>query len=149
MQFIVKQGAPFTFDAKAFTDFVNTLKFQPDLTLYGPTFDHSIKDPTPNGIEVAKDNRIIILEGNYVLLNEGEWLNCNKHLDKRLWVDVNEETAKARLIMRHVKSGICKNEEEALIRVNDNDLLNGKYARSRLLNDTLIINSIDDTNFGI
>ena len=117
--------------------------------MYGPTFVHSIKDPTPNGIEVAKDNRIIILEGNYVLLNEGEWLNCNEHFDKRLWVDVNEETAKARLIIRHVKSGICKNEEEALTRVNDNDLLNGKYARSRLLNDTLIINSIDDTNFGI
>ena len=42
-------------------------------------------------------------------------------MDERWWVEVDWEVAKARLIKRHVLTGVAKDMEEAIWRADEND----------------------------
>ena len=35
-------------------------------TLSAPTFDHAVKDPVEGGVEIGRDVKIVVFEGNYV-----------------------------------------------------------------------------------
>ena len=35
-----------------------------------PSFDHGVGDPVPNGVQVIPQNKIVLVEGNYLLLGE-------------------------------------------------------------------------------
>ena len=68
-------------------------------------------------------------------------------MDELWFVEVEFETARKRLVGRHVKAGIAANEEEANKRVTDNDLVNGKeIVDGRLKVDEIVI-SIEDDNW--
>jgi len=75
-----RRGAPFTFDAEAVVELVKTLKNmpvttgeEPEVLIYAPSFDHAVKDPVQGAISISSRNRIIIIEGNYTLLNQSPW----------------------------------------------------------------------------
>ncbi|TIA86904.1 hypothetical protein E3P99_03537 [Wallemia hederae] len=144
-----RRGAPHTFDADAYTQFIHSLKSEPRVQLQAPTFSHSLKDPTPGGTQVDPSVEVVIIEGNYVLLDEERWIDAARTLDKKVWIDVDEEETKQRLVKRHLDSGICKDIEEAVQRAELNDLDNGRYARSKLVPDTQIIESVHDAKFAI
>jgi pantothenate kinase len=75
-----RRGAPFTFDAGAFIQLVHTLKdtpattsSEPEILVNAPSFDHAAKDPVENAISISSRSRIVIVEGNYTLLNQSPW----------------------------------------------------------------------------
>jgi pantothenate kinase len=75
-----RRGAPFTFDAAAFVRLVATLKttpvattMEPETSIFAPSFDHAIKDPVEDAISISSRTRIVIVEGNYTLLNQTPW----------------------------------------------------------------------------
>lgn len=47
-------------------------------------------------------------------------------MDERWFVDVDFEVARRRLVARHVKAGIARDEDEARKRADENDLVNGR-----------------------
>lgn len=69
---------------------------------------------------------MVVVEGNYVALDKGEWRQAGELMDEIWYVEVGEERARERLVRRHVASGICGDEEEAGRRVEGNDLVNGR-----------------------
>lgn len=121
-----RRGAPWTFDAAAAAKLVQRLK-----TTFGsedvlvPTFDHAIKDPVPGGLLVEKDAEVCIVEGNYVLSDQGAWASIAELLDER-WLDVNPAVVRSRVAKRHVASGIEPTMEQALARADYNDMPNGR-----------------------
>jgi len=75
-----RRGAPFTFDAEAFVQLVTKLKNMPvtkpveaELIVSAPSFDHAMKDPSPNAIAISSQDRLIVVEGNYTLLDLSPW----------------------------------------------------------------------------
>ena len=75
-----RRGAPFTFDAESFVDLVQRLsctpvtkKDEPENAIWAPSFDHAIKDPVKNDIRISSSQKIIVLEGSYLLLDEEPW----------------------------------------------------------------------------
>jgi pantothenate kinase len=85
-----RRGAPFTYDADAFVKLVMALRKSPvtasdelQLAFRVPSFDHSIQDPVHNDICVSSSDRIVILEGNYLLLDEEPWNVVAKLVDER------------------------------------------------------------------
>lgn len=38
-----------------------------------PAFDHAVQDPVPMQIRIPATTRVVLLEGNYVLLNKEPW----------------------------------------------------------------------------
>lgn len=120
-----RRGAPFTFNSSKLVKLVKELKSK-DI-VYAPDFDHKLKDPTENSIKVTKDTKIILLEGNYVLLKTDEWEELSELADEKWMVVTDPETIRKRLVQRHLDAGICKTAEESIERVETNDLVNAKY----------------------
>lgn len=124
-----RRGAAFTFDGEKFLGLVQTLRKKLDAdspSVFAPSFDHAIKDPVEDDIEIPPTCRVIFFEGNYLSLDKTPWNEAAKLMDELWFVEVDFETARQRLIPRHVKAGIAKNEEEADKRARENDLVNGK-----------------------
>ena len=145
-----RRGAAFTFDATSLLQFVKTLRqpLAPETkTLYAPSFDHAVKDPVHDDIPISPKARIVILEGNYLSLGKGEWKEAAELMDELWFVDVDFETARRRLVYRHVKAGIAKDEEEAGRRADENDLVNGKEIIQGRLDVHELIASKDDKSW--
>jgi pantothenate kinase len=66
-------------------------------------------------------------------------------MDELWFVEVDFETARKRLVPRHIKAGIALTEEEADKRVSENDLVNGEeIIRDRLEVQEIVISREDD-----
>jgi pantothenate kinase len=116
---IRRRGAPFTFDVASFRADLLRLK-QTRAGLF-PAFDHAEKDPRPNAIEVTPSVPLIIVEGNYLLMQE--W-RLEPLFDLRVFLDCDLDTAMERVALRHLACGISQTEEEARYRASTNDRLN-------------------------
>uniref|UniRef100_A0AC35GVW1 Phosphoribulokinase/uridine kinase domain-containing protein n=1 Tax=Panagrolaimus sp. PS1159 TaxID=55785 RepID=A0AC35GVW1_9BILA len=121
-----RRGAPFTFNSKELLEKVKELKCSKTLVT-APSFNHSIKDPKENDIQISSTIKIVILEGNYLLLKDPIWCEISKELNQKWLITADWEIIKERLIQRHLNAGICSNFNEALERANENDIPNGKY----------------------
>jgi pantothenate kinase len=145
-----RRGAAFTFDGNSFLSLVKKLREPvcPETsTLYAPSFDHAIKDPVHNDIAILPSVRIVIFEGNYCSLDKEPWKEAAKLMDELWFVDVDFEVARKRLIHRHVKAGIAKDEKEAEKRADENDLVNGKEIVESRLDVHEVITSQEDVEW--
>ncbi|KAI0386900.1 phosphoribulokinase/uridine kinase [Hypomontagnella monticulosa] len=124
-----RRGAEFTFDGASFLALVKSLRVVPPPPLapvYAPSFDHAVKDPKADDIAILPSHRIVVFEGNYVCLDKEPWREAAGLMDERWFVEVEFATARRRLVKRHVKAGIARDEEEAGRRADENDLVNGE-----------------------
>lgn len=83
---IHRRGAAFTFNAKEFLGLVQKLRkpvSEESKTIYAPSFDHATKDPVADNIPILVSSRIVLLEGNYILLNREPWKSAAELLDER------------------------------------------------------------------
>jgi pantothenate kinase len=119
-----RRGSHWTFDSHGYVSFVYSLREQlsPDTsTITAPSFDHTLKDPSPHAITILPEHRIVIVEGLYTFLSLPPWNEAGKLLDERWLVEVDPTVASNRLVKRHVASGIAKDLEEARWRSAEND----------------------------
>lgn len=101
------QGAAFTFDVEKYTTFVLSLRQTPMAPAVAfRTFSHAKKDPEPGAFLITPMHRIVVIEGLYVLLDEGGWRDSVNALDQLVWVECPREVARRRLIARHLKEGV-------------------------------------------
>ncbi|KAJ5669933.1 uncharacterized protein N7477_005296 [Penicillium maclennaniae] len=153
----VRRGAPWTFDLARFVEFVGRLRIWADKTplaaphsgtwteneiIRAPTFDHKAKDPVEDGILITPDVSIIIIEGNYLLLDEPGWRDLAKLVDYKIFVDTDLQEARERTAKRHVHTGVEKSIEDGYRRVDSNDYLNGVFIRKKLLAPDMVIKSV-------
>ena len=119
----IRRGSPFTFNS---TKFINDLIEARSLGEGSfPSFDHRIGDPIENDIQLSKTHQIIMVEGNYLLLDSDPWSRLrNEVFDEAWYLDVSVDEFKRRLMKRHVDVGL--NEEQALQRVMTNDGINAE-----------------------
>ena len=142
-----RRGAAFTFDGEAFLALVKKIR-EPlcpeSVTLHAPSFDHATKDPIADDIAISSSARILVFEGNYLSLNEMPWNQIAELMDELWFVKVDFETARQRLVERHVRTGVAETPDEALKRANENDLVNGEQIVKGRLNVTEELVSKDD-----
>ncbi|KAL3418308.1 nicotinamide riboside kinase [Phlyctema vagabunda] len=145
-----RRGAPFTFDAESFLLLIRKLRDEsitehdePERAIWAPSFDHAKKDPVEQDIRIPSSQQIIIIEGNYLLLDENPWNQIQDLVDETWFVSVERQTAKERLIARHIAAGIETNRPAAEARVESNDLRNGDLIRERLIIPNVIVESFD------
>jgi pantothenate kinase len=99
-----RKGAPATFDAEGFVALLGRLRANTDPVVYAPGFDRSIEQPIAGSIAVPRQARVIITEGNYLLL-DGPWLRGRQLLDEVWFRRVDEGVRLERLFARHVRFG--------------------------------------------
>ena len=123
-----RRGAPWTFNARAFVDRVALLRGERCAEVVRfPAFEHAKKDPEEDVVEVLGQHQVILVEGNYLLLQEPVWEELRTcHLIDEFWyVDVDLEEAMERVHQRHVREN-GESEEGARVRVDTNDALNAR-----------------------
>ncbi|EAW18990.1 phosphoribulokinase/uridine kinase family protein [Aspergillus fischeri NRRL 181] len=147
----IRRGAPWTFDAARFVQFIRRLRDWADSapcasaeTIYAPSFDHEAKDPVENGIAITDDAEIVIIEGNYLLLDEPEWREVAALVDYRVFVESDLQEARERVARRHVLAGIEKTLEDGFRRVDRNDYLNAVTIREKLIAPDLVVHSVTE-----
>jgi pantothenate kinase len=123
-----RRGAPWTFDARAFVDRVRAARTNTDSSTSVPAFDHQVHDPEEDAITILPSHKVILVEGNYLLLPDEPWRElwdgAGALLDERWFVDTAVDDAMTRVMGRHVAVG--RSAEEAKSRADGNDRLNGE-----------------------
>jgi pantothenate kinase len=97
----VLKGAPDTFDAEAFVRCLRDLKAGADMIV--PRYDRRLHDPVPDGSRVGPEDRVVLVEGNYLLLDRGVWAAVSGLLDLRLFLTAPPKALRAAMIERHVR----------------------------------------------
>jgi pantothenate kinase len=100
-----RKGAPDTFDALGYTAMLRRLASTPGETAYAPFFDRSIEEPIAGAIEVPSSARIIVTEGNYLLLESDGWGGVAELLTESWYVAPDPGLRRSRLVARHIEFG--------------------------------------------
>ena len=116
------KGAPHTFEGAQFVSFLHRLKHA-NSAVMGPGYSRQIEDVVDNAFTVLPDVRVLIVEGNYLLLTDGPWAGVKPLLDYAVFIDVGRETVKARLLKRHAEAGLFS-EERNIAHIERTDLPN-------------------------
>ncbi len=112
------KGAPETFDAAGFVRLVADLTTAAD-RIIAPAFDRE-SDRTINGaITVTADDHIVIVEGNYLLLERPPWTALRQLFDHVGYLDVDNATRVERLVARHARHGRSLDEARDFVHLSD------------------------------
>jgi pantothenate kinase len=130
-----RRGAPFTFDAHVTSPPYSAT----EQLLYAPNFDHALQDPVADAIPISSHNRLIIVEGNYTLLDEDPWKEVSALCEQKWFVDVPRDVVQERLVQRHLVAGIETSALKAVERVKENDLPNGDLIRKLLITPDVVL----------
>lgn len=105
-----RMGAPDTFDVPAFVALLRELRFSGGSVL-ARGFDREIEEPLADAIRISPENRIVVVEGNYLLHDADGWEEVAPLLDDTFVLIVDDDVRRARLIERHIRFG--KSAEDA------------------------------------
>jgi pantothenate kinase len=100
-----RKGAPETFDVTGYRDALARILDDTGETVYVPGFERDLEQPIAAAIAVPPEVRLVLTEGNYLLLNDEPWLRVRQTLKEVWYVEVPDEVRVERLISRHVEFG--------------------------------------------
>ena len=119
-----RKGAPDTFDVAGFVSLVKRIRSEQTQNIYYPIFDRAIEESIAAQGVVTAATKVVIIEGNYLLHDEGGWEVLNDLLDESWMVDVDDDKRISRLISRHIAYG--KDPEAAKAWAKGTDEVNAK-----------------------
>jgi pantothenate kinase len=116
-----RKGAPFTFDVAGFEVLLKRIKVrEPDIAI--PVFDRSMELARAAADLVTSDAKIVLIEGNYLLLNKAPWDRLRELFGFTILLSVSRDELERRLIQRWLDHGF--DMAYAKNWVASNDLLN-------------------------
>ncbi|MFE2811196.1 nucleoside/nucleotide kinase family protein [Streptomyces nigra] len=120
-----RKGAPDTFDMAGYAALLRRLREEPgDDIVYAPGFERELEQPIAGTVPVEPTARLVVTEGNYLLLDTGAWARVRAELDEVWFCELDEEERLRRLIARHERFG--KTHEEAVAWVMRSDQRNAE-----------------------
>ena len=137
-----RKGAPDTFDAAGYVALLRRLRDPGEGTVYAPQFCRDIEDSLANAIPVPPDVRLVITEGNYLLVQSGPWAELGGLLDEVWYLDLDEPVRLRWLADRHVRYG--RDAAEAAARATGPDQRNAELIEATRPHADLIINVIPE-----
>ena len=100
------KGAPDTFDSVGYAALLRRLRFQnEDEIVYAPEFRRETEEPIAGAIPALPATQLVIIEGNYLLLDDGPWAGGAALLDEVWYVEVDDAMRTDRLVQRHERFG--------------------------------------------
>ncbi|MDD3184799.1 MAG: nucleoside/nucleotide kinase family protein [Anaerostipes sp.] len=134
------KGCPETFDIDKLTVKLAAMKNE-DVTW--PVYDRNIHDVMEDAENVTGE--IVLIEGNWLLLNEGKWKDLKKVCDYSIFIRGEEHVLKDRLIQRKIQGGLSR--QEAVKFYETSDCLNVKRALSHSLPADLELFMTEDNDY--
>jgi pantothenate kinase len=98
------KGAPETFDTSAALDCLQLIQ-KGEEAVHFPLYSRKLHDPVPEKGTVKASHRIIIVEGNYLLLDEDPWNLFLPLIDISIFLEVETSNLLDGLHERHLRGG--------------------------------------------
>lgn len=115
-----RKGAPDTFDVQGFLHLLRRLRSEAEVAI--PLFDRSLELSRGSAEIVGPQDRILVVEGNYLLLRDSPWDLVAGLVDMTVWLEVPEAELDRRLVERWAFYG--KTPQEARDWIDGNDMPN-------------------------
>lgn len=122
-----RKGAPMTFDVGGLYHTLKRLRDRDEAEVAVPVFDREIEIARAGARLIPRDVPVIVVEGNWLLLNQSPWDRLRPVFDVTVMVDVPEHVLRARLRGRWERLGLS--EAEIVEKLEENDLPNGRWVR--------------------
>jgi pantothenate kinase len=100
-----RKGAPETFDVDGYVAALRRLHDEPGRTLYAPGFERDLEQPIAAAIAISPSVRLVVTEGNYLLLHSGGWERVRPLCAEVWFVEVDDDVRRERLVRRHEQFG--------------------------------------------
>ena len=121
------KGSPETFDLDKLTDSVR--RVAAGECCGWPIYDRMLHNPVEDALHIEKD--IVLLEGNYLLLDADGWRELRTYADYTISVEADEDLLRSRLIERRIKTGV--NREAAVRFVDFSDMPNVRLCQEKMM----------------
>ena len=73
--------------------------------VYAPAFDRNVDEPVAGSIAISPGTRLIVAEGNYLLIDQEPWSRIPDLLAESWFVATPEDERMRRLVDRHTRHG--------------------------------------------
>ena len=123
MGLLARRGAPDTFDAMGFLDMLQRAR-QGSSDIEYPVFDRARDCAIKNARRLSVDTDIVVVEGNYLLLDAPVWRELRSLFDVSVFLQPSMNTLEDRLLQRWLSLGFSR--EQAANKVYGNDLKNAQ-----------------------
>lgn len=114
-----RKGSPATFDAGGFQALLRRLRAADEEVVYAPEFLRELEEPIAGALPVPRSVPLIVVEGNYLLLDDGPWHGTAALFDEIWYLQPPEPLRRQRLLARHVHHGRSATAAEAWVAGND------------------------------
>jgi len=135
------KGQPDTLDIKAFRHHLEQVIQRASLQTW-PGYSRFFHDVVPNRFHIERSMNVIIVEGNYILVDRGQFAGIPGMFDLRVYIDAPGPKIVANLVERHIRGG--KTVEEAKDWVRRIDLPNARVAEASKPNADVIMERASD-----
>lgn len=106
-----RKGAPQTFDVHGYRSLLQRVRDGENA--YAPQFERDLEQPIAGALPIVSATRVVLSEGNYLLLPEPAWQAVRAMFDEVWACRVDETERRRRLLERHVRFGKSAAEAEA------------------------------------
>jgi len=138
-----RKGAPMTFDVAAFKSTLESLLSEDEVPI--PLFDRAQDCTVPNAAKITGADKYVIVEGNYLLLDQEDWRDLHQLWEFSVFVEAEFDDLECRLINRWLDHGL--DHETAKQRAHNNDLINAATVLNyRLKSDLTLTNQVKRLN---
>ena len=110
------KGAPETFDVEGLARALHETRVSSD-SVHWPAYSRVAHDVVADGPLVSAP--IVIVEGNYLLLDESPWRDLAELCDLSIFVEADEAMLRERLVARKVHGGLARTEAERFFEQSD------------------------------
>lgn len=114
-----RKGSPASFDVGGFHALLKRLRSNEEQVVYAPEFYREFEESIAGALPIKKNIELIIVEGNYLLLEEGQWQHTASLLDEVWYLSPQETVRQTRLVRRHQANGRTLEAAQAWITGND------------------------------
>jgi len=118
------KGAPDTFDVGGLRSTLARLRDPDEGGVAVPVFDRTLEISRGSARIIGPEVRLVLAEGNYLLLDRQPWRSLRRHFDATVLMDAPEQTLKQRLRQRWEGYGLS--EAQIDFKLEQNDLPNGR-----------------------
>ena len=131
-----RKGAPETFDYAGFAALLKRIRAgEPEIAV--PVFDRSMELSRAGASIIGSGVKFVLVEGNYLLLDEEPWSALSGLFDFSIFVDVPRGELERRLLERWRGHG--KSDEDARAWIASNDLPNIERVLARRRQADLVV----------
>ena len=117
-----RKGAPQTFDVDGLNNILMRLTSTPAVDVLVPVFDRERELSRASAREISESVEVILVEGNYLLLNMMPWSSLKQYFDLSVMIQCAKPVLRQRLMNRWLDLDFS--QQAARTKVEENDLPN-------------------------